>query len=332
MSWGAAAAGRRWKDGGVTPPAQQETQALGALTRAREVAEDHMVRAERAGLSWREETISELLWVHAVPFVRCADFTRHEEKVVGADWLWWWVDELGECFGMLVQAKRMKLATGGDPELDFMHNKGEQMKRLLRSADQLGVPSVYALYFGGADFRGRLTCGTDEHTEAGCRRCSRASVSVLTSLQARRAAGGSKRDAAVQSFRGSVPLEDLVDPLAAARPVHDLNLKQAVPEMRDFLTQPQSGARGVAKEVLRAISDERLMQFSALVAERVRLHDDLIFPELPTDSGHFAEPYFPFVLRGLRSRPPSYVSDILADQPVPSEVSDLVGGVVVVRC
>jgi hypothetical protein len=55
------------------------------LTHARQPAEQHMVQAGRVGMSWREETISELLWVNALPFDRCADFTRHKENAVGDD-------------------------------------------------------------------------------------------------------------------------------------------------------------------------------------------------------------------------------------------------------
>jgi hypothetical protein len=53
-----------------------------------------------------------------------ADFTRHEEAAVGADWLWW-VDDASECFGMLVQAKRLH-CKGNTWTIDFQANKGEQ--------------------------------------------------------------------------------------------------------------------------------------------------------------------------------------------------------------
>jgi hypothetical protein len=91
-----------WHDKHVAESLQSSPDVLTALTYARTVAEDHMIRADRAGISWREETISELLWVNAQPYILCADFARHEESVVGADWLWWWLDSSGECFGMLV--------------------------------------------------------------------------------------------------------------------------------------------------------------------------------------------------------------------------------------
>jgi len=53
---------------------------------------------------------------------------------------------------------------------------------------------------------------------------------------------------------------------------------------------------------------------------------------LPPDKGHFSEPYFQHILRGLRTRVPDYVHDILADQPLPPAVTDKVGGIVLVRC
>src|SRR6266516_4777903 len=85
-----------WHDGLVAQPSLPVSDLRRALTRARMGVEQHMVRAARAGISWREETVSELLWVSALPFVRCADFTHGEENKVGADWLWWWIDDTDE--------------------------------------------------------------------------------------------------------------------------------------------------------------------------------------------------------------------------------------------
>ncbi|MBN2564720.1 MAG: hypothetical protein JXB46_03325, partial [Candidatus Eisenbacteria bacterium] len=138
--------------------------------------------------------------------------------------------------------------------------------------------------------------------------------------------------AAVRSFMRGMPLEDLVNPAAAARPFLDVNRAAAEPDLRVFLHQPQTGARRVAKALFRVVSEERSMQHSAAVQEKVRLHEDTVFPVLPVDTGHFAQPYYPFVLRGLRSRIPPYVSDVLADQPLPPEITNLVDGIVVVRC
>jgi hypothetical protein len=77
---------------GVSPG----VELLAAFARARKRAERHMIGCERDGSSWREETISELVWQAARPYVMFADFTRRQEAAVGADWLWWWVDHDGE--------------------------------------------------------------------------------------------------------------------------------------------------------------------------------------------------------------------------------------------
>ena len=326
----ASARRARWHDEHVVQPTQPNPDLVNALAHARTVAEDHMIRADHAGNSWREETISELLWLHAQPFVMCADFTRHEESMVGADWLWWWVDDSGECFGMLVQAKRLH-HRDGRPELNFRHNDGQQMKRLFRAAELFKVPATYALYFGGIEFRDGLTCGDDEHTSA-CERCRRASVSVITALQAELASLGSLRDAATLAFSTSVPLEDFVHPDPAAGVVRDLNLRLVEPGLREFLVQEQTGVRQVARELFRVISADRMMQFSMDVAEHVDTAADTVFLDLPLDTGHFSTPYFPHILRGLRTRPPAYVQDVLTGQRPPPAVTEKVGGIVVVRC
>jgi len=258
----------------------------------------------------------------------CADFTHHEENVVGADWLWWWVDESGECFGMLVQAKRLH-HRDGQPQLDLRHNGGQQMTRLFSSANLLQVPAVYALYLGGVEFRG-MRC-SEEHSNE-CERCRRASVSLTTALQAELNSLGSARDAATLALSTSLPLEDFVNPEMTAEPVHDLNLQNLQPDLRQFLLQRQIGARQVARELFRMVSDDRSMQFSADVADRAVTAADTVFADLPQDMGHFSEPYFRHVLRGLRTRVPDYVHDVVAGQRPPKEITDRVGGIVVVRC
>jgi hypothetical protein len=299
-----------------------------ALTRARTAAERHMTAADRVGISWREETISELLWVNAQPHVSCADFTHHEESVVGADWLWWWVDSHCECFGMLVQAKRLH-HRHGQPQLYLNCDGGWQMTRLLSAARELQVPAVYALYFGGTESR-RIVC-SPEHT-SDCERCRRASVSLTTALQAQLNSLSSPRDAANMNFRASKPLEDFVTPAATDGPVKDLNLDEIEPRLREFLLHEQMGARHVARELFRLISVERAKQLSADVADRVVKAPDPVFTDLPLDRGHFTEPYFPYIFRGLRGGIPDYVNDVLAGQPPPSAIADKVGGVVVLHC
>lgn len=136
--------------------AATEVGLLAAFTWARNRAEQHMIGCERDGSSWREETISELVWQAARPHVMYADFTRRQEAAVGADWLWWWVDDTGECFGMLVQAKRL-FCRGANWSLDFRAKRGEQMRRLLSTADRFSVPAAYVLYMGSINYRASFT-------------------------------------------------------------------------------------------------------------------------------------------------------------------------------
>jgi hypothetical protein len=247
--------------------------------------------------------------------------------VIGADWLWWWVDGSGECFGMLVQAKRLH-HRDGQPQLDFKYKGGQQMARLFSAAEQLQVPAVYALYFGGIEFR-RMVCSETHSTD--CERCRRASVSLITALQAELNSWGSPRDAANLAFQTSMPLEDFVNP-AATGPVRDFNLDDVQPGLREFLLRDQTGARQVARELFRIVSADRAGMYSIDAAERVVTAADPVFSNLPPDKGHFREPYFRHILRGLRTQLPDYVLDVLAGQPVPQTITDMVGGIVVLRC
>lgn len=56
-----------------------------------------------------------------------------------------------------------------------------------------------------------------------------------------------------------------------------------------------------------------------------------VFRKLPEDSGHFNQPYWPFVFRGLRTRAPQYVLDVEHGQNPPAWLTELVDGMVVVR-
>jgi hypothetical protein len=285
-----------------------------------------MTGCERDGSSWREETISELLWQAARPYVMYADFTRHQEAAVGADWLWWWVDDTGECFGMLVQAKRLH-CRGNNWEIEFQANKGEQMKRLFRTAEIFSVPAFYVLYMGGVDYRGSFSCGPNHHS--GCEPCRKASVSVMAGLLATMVSP-SPRDGANAALNWSIPLEDLVD--SASEPIYDLNWEQADADLRTFLLEGQTGARNIARTLFRGVSVARGGMFSLDVAEGVNIGSDVIFQNLPLDMAHFGVPYFDHILRGLRRGLPAYVQDILAGQEPPPSVTNNVGGVAVIRC
>jgi hypothetical protein len=289
-------------------------------------AEEHMRGCERDGSSWREETISELVWQAARPYVMYADFTRREENAVGADWLWWWIDGFGECFGMLVQAKRLH-RDGDRWTLNLHANGGEQMKRLFETADLFQVPATYLLYLGTADYRINLKCGP-RHKD-GCPRCERASVSVMPGLLAPRL--DDPRCAAAGALAGSTPLEDLVDPAAQPSTVVTVQLGSIDPQLQRFLLRKQNGARAVARLMVERVCKIRIGQFALAVDDSVDT-SLAIFPELPSDRGHFHVPYFPHLLRGLRAELPSYVRDVIAGQLPPESVTDHIGGIVVVRC
>lgn len=297
-----------------------------ALAGARAAAEAHMTGAERNGTQWHEETVSEILWQGAAPQVLHVPFTKRQENTVGADWLWWWVDGSGECFGMLVQAKRL-YRHGQNWSVGFWHNKGQQLQALFTAASLLEVPARYVVYLGGEGFRTTTSCG-DDHTQD-CRRCIRRSVSVLTALQAE-LAGPSPVDGASAVLSEALPLEDLADGGPDGL-VFDVNLDALPEDLRAFLMQRQSGARAVARAVFAAVAKARASSFSATPGTLDRQGVRATFEELPHDRGHFHEPYYPHVLRGLGCEPPQYVQDVLdVGQPSPKIILPA-AGVVVIR-
>lgn len=286
-----------------------------------------MDRQDLDGLGWSEETVTELSIGAGLPFVKPIPFNRNQEGQVGADWLWWWLDNATEeCFGMLVQAKRLKGALGSW-SLDVSHGKGKQKLNLMEAADQLEVPAVYGVYMGGRVFRRDLPClhGSDDP----CVACSKMAITLMPALSLSPALGADVL--AELAFAEGVPLEDLGDADAAVRIVRDVNFRGIQSEdLRQFLLEAQDGPRGVAKQIFKMVSTRRLGQKSAALAERVDLVGEQVFRALPRDRGHFPVAYFPHVLRGLRRNPPNYVRDLLAGFPPPDEILELVDGIVLV--
>ena len=84
----------------------------------------------------------------------------------------------------------------------------------------------------------------------------------------------------------------------------------------------------MAERLFAAVAQARRGQFSRAVAAPLALPAARVFGEVPQDRGHFPGPYFEQVLRGLRTEAPTYVLDLLADQPPPEELRRLVAGVV----
>jgi hypothetical protein len=324
----------------VTAPDEdlEPTSLLDAFTRIRTAAERHMDDRDSKDLGWVEETVTDIAIGEGMPFVKPVQFNRTQEGTVGADWLWWWLDSAsGECFGALIQAKRIK-RSGAKWIVDVRHgldSVGEdpdsntsQYRKLLDTAERLEVPAVYAFYTGGLVFRRDLDCphpGTPE----GCISCRRMAITMLSAFLVRSA--WEPEAVAHVVFSDGVPLEDLADPVTPTGPVNDLNLPQIPPgALRNFLLEEQAGPRDVAKRIFAAVAHARRGQFSLAVAEPLALPAARVFREVPQDTGHFPGPYFEQVLRGLRTEAPAYLLDLLADEPPPEELTRLVSGVVLV--
>lgn len=303
---------------------------LTALSRGKAAVDEHIALAEEFDSSWREETASEILWVHTAPFVRYADFTRREENAIGADWLWWWVDADGYCFGALVQAKRIHYR-GDSPQLNLRANGGQQMRNLFEAADIVGVPAAYLIYSGRAQQR-REVCRAAH--DLSCNRCARLSIALFPALEAKLAAfSTSQRDAANSAYSGAVPIEDLADTTTGHGAVYDLNLDAMEPGLRNFLRHGQAGARHVARTIFSIVAKSRLGQFSATTTER-RSADETaseMFSSYPGDVAHYGVPYISHILRGLRSSPPAYVADVLAGRPLAQTPAPDVAGIVIVQ-
>jgi hypothetical protein len=105
-------------------------------------------------------------------------------------------------------------------------------------------------------------------------------------------------------------------------------------ELGRFLRDPQSGARQVARYVFDIVGRVRMGQFAAVAtgATVEKTTEPRTFQRLPSDHGHFPEPYFENVLRGLRTAPPPYVVGFMAGAPVASlELPAEVDGMTVIR-
>lgn len=301
---------------------------LEAFHRVRVCAENHMDELDGLGFGWTEETVTEVAIHKGAPFVKVVPFYKGQEGVVGADWLWWWLDsDTEECFGMLVQAKRLKHERKSWI-VNIRQRKGQQLRDLLASAEQLEVPAIYAVYTGGRLFRSDLPCLHGDPPD--CATCQRMAITVVSAYQL--TAVHSPRDAATMLFDEGITLEDLVDPCQPAGRVEDLNLDHldAAGELRGFLVEAQSGPREVAKRIFQAVSLQRRGAFSQDVAEPMTVTGARLFPDVPLDRGHFPGSYFEHFLNGLRTSPPSYVLDLLADVEPPEELRNAVAGVVLI--
>jgi hypothetical protein len=278
------------------------------LQTARRAATRHAVAAERAGFSAHEQALTEIVLTRAAPAARVWTFSQREEAKTGADWLWWWRGG-GQWFGALVQAKRNKPARR-EPWYDFGYRTGSgqrQVDVLLGTARRHRVPAVYVLYNHPPIPAGvsvsRPCCSSGYE---GWR--TRLRVAVLPALIAQALVGG---------------MED------AALLIRSLQPAVTDPGLLQFLTgQPSTLPSLVARGVLAQLTSARFGQFREATPELERLDREVLgrlFTDLPLDQGHFAEPYFDHVLRGLRREPPWYVAAALEGVPMEEIGADVEG-------
>src|SRR4051794_13395483 len=120
-----------------------------AFRRGRRAVDRHVARVLQAGEMWAEETATDLLLEKTWPDVWHRKFTRKRESVVGADWLWWWIDASGTSFGLLTQAKVLK-RKGPRWHIDFDYRpKGAdstQIDTLIDASRVFDVPAAHVLY------------------------------------------------------------------------------------------------------------------------------------------------------------------------------------------
>lgn len=292
---------------------------------AREAVSGQMSAFEESGLNWQEESITSQLLTNCYPSVRFATFTRTEEAATGSDWLWWWIDDEGEAFGMLVQAKRLHHPW----RIDFNYDGGRQRHNLFETAEALNVPPMYTLYLGTAAFREGVFCRVKPPRV--CDYCDAAAVSIVPALLTD-AGGGSQRDSMSFAIQNSSPLEWLPD---STKPVFtwDANFDLLDEDLKSWIVTPQHGARGIARRVFDRVVRVRAGSLSHGQAELATARGTReIFPTLPLDFGHFAEPYHHHILRGLRTEAPDYVLDIVNGFAVETPPHSGLAGIAVVRC
>ena len=296
-----------------------------------------MAACEKALLRWGETSITEIVMSRAAAAVNVVPFTQPAETISGADWIWWWVDA-DSAYGMLVQAKRLNVHPG-KWRFDFGYRSaaGGQQSILRATAASLNLVPVYALYLGTGDYRDWEQC-CDDHQGRRCPWCVKRSVSLMPAMLADPAI---VNDSAT-TYERSVALEELWKPSSTRALLIPILMEDMDPELINFLLTPQAGVRQVAKSMIDRLLRTRAGQFTAVSPSassimRSGSHDRLgpVFPDLPSDSGHWGVPYFQHALGPLLHVPPDYVLEIESGEfgvgDVSSNMPGDVAGVVVVR-
>lgn len=298
------------------------------MREARECVEVLQARFEAQDESLSETTISEILLGVTAELVRYVKFNQNEEGAgIGADWIWWWIDELtGEAFGAIVQAKRLKKSKHGWI-IDFRYKAGMQRQDLLATADLFSVVPLYALYLGTNDYRAGAFCRAVTHAHE-CLLCRMSTLAAVPALLTT-AGGGGERDEVAMAMTHHMSLEELVSPDLNPASLWNIDLSEATDDFKTFMTAPQAGSRAIAKNILRRIVDVRSGAFSGRESALMTLESTAVFPGIPADRGHFGLPYMHHVLRGLLTEAPDYVQAFTETGKFPSEFEGLLAGMAV---
>ena len=252
------------------------TRTVGQALRDARVEVDRFHRRSLTqGHTAGEETLTDVLLVECGDTVRYAKFNKRQEGTTGADWLWWFVADNGECVGMLVQAKCLhkKPMDRWSVDLAYGDPPGKQVRSLIAAAQPYGVPACYVLYCGDEEHRDGFGC---DRGGAGCRGCRERSVSVLAAplaqglvdheIALKRLNNWSQRDAASwaeSGVRQSVALERIVDQEIQ----HGRAFDRLSGSLENEIRKPTSEPRAVAAVLFHQMRDHRQAQLSSTLAD-----------------------------------------------------------------
>ncbi|MFC8372671.1 hypothetical protein ACFUIT_32725 [Streptomyces sp. NPDC057239] len=281
-----------------------QSELFHALTQGRKAADAHMKFWIEQGDMWHEESVTDVLCQHAAPYVRPIRFNQRQEASIGADWLWWWLDRSGDCFGMLIQAKNLK-RDKNKWHIDFNYRSGSQLNNLLKVAGHFQVPAAYMLYCGDVSYRANFPCASHKIP---CARCSRAGVSIIDAPSAQKLLAAYPESVAPYAFQFSSPLEDIADPTLGV----DWLSFPLGPVLRDFATQNRTGAREVALRIFQKASRTIMFNLAGSPLSAV-------------------DAWASYYLQGWRKEVPPYVTDMMDGRPAPTDAGDHLAGIVIVQ-
>lgn len=311
-------------------------QTLEAFGRGRLALDAYVRLSASQDHTWNEESATERLIMAAHPEVEYTTFSRAQEDVIGADWLWWFVDDSGEALGVLVQAKKLTVGARSF-SVDYKHpggkRKGKQMADLLAASDVFKVPAAYAVYCGDPAYRGgKRMCPATGRGDP-CQRCERASVLFFPALAAQELLDQAPSKAGAVTFEKGVPLEDAMDPAVPAAAVEDAFRHVVGEEFAALLEDPQTGAREIAKRMFEIVKEVRGQMALKFFKERIDLGPQAVIRSVFAGGERVGDPLLPYahILRGLRRQLPTYVTEVLAGDLLPQEFAPYLAGLAVIR-